>query len=103
MPAFRPSSALSRTAAASSNPMRDVVWYQLRETRADPPGRARADDERRRVYGAALDQFEELMNAASMTSARSAPLALYSAITQAGLAIEAAHADREGPRGHGLR
>jgi hypothetical protein len=82
--------------------MRDVIWYQLRESRARPPGLAGEVAERRQVYTAALDQFEELIEAAAGVSPRSRPLPLYYAVSQAGLAISAAYAEDYGNRGHGL-
>lgn len=79
------------------------AYFQIRATRAQPPGLAAGDQQRRRVYGAALDQFEELMAAAASAGSRSRPLPLFYALSQAGRAIAAAHAE-QGWRlqGHGL-
>jgi YaaC-like Protein len=77
--------------------------YGIRATRASPPGFARDDDERREVYGAALAQFEELIAAAAVVGPGSRPLPLFYALSQAGRAIAAAHAERAWRlRWHGL-
>jgi hypothetical protein len=77
--------------------------YGIRATRASPPGHARGDDERRRVYGAALAQFDELIAASTAVGPASRPLPLFYALSQAGRAIAAAHAkDAWRLRGHGL-
>src|SRR5271166_4495492 len=60
--------------------------YGIRATRASPPGHARDDEERRRVYGsAALAQFDELITAASVVGSALRPLPLFYALSQAGL------------------
>jgi hypothetical protein len=41
--------------------------FFIRRTRAHPPGRV-ADEERRATYGTALEQFEELIEAAAAAS-----------------------------------
>lgn len=58
---------------------------------------------RRRLYAAALQQFDELTSAATQISAASRPLPLYYALTQAGRAIVAAHGSQATVRGHGLK
>lgn len=68
--------------------------YGIRATRASPPGYARDDDGRRRVYSAALAQFDELISAASTVGPAARPLPLFYALSQAGRAIAAAHAPR---------
>jgi hypothetical protein len=72
--------------------MSDVA-FRLRATRAAPPGAAADDDDRRATYGAALAQFDELMLAAESVAVASRPLPLFYALSQAGRAIAAAHAD----------
>jgi hypothetical protein len=77
--------------------------YGIRATRASPPGHARDDEERRRVYGAALAQFDELIGAASLVGPASRPLPLFYALSQAGRAVAAGHAEGAWRlRGHGL-
>lgn len=76
--------------------------YGIRASRADPPGLAK-NGERRAVYGTALTQFEELIAAAEMASARTRPLSLFYALSQAGRAIAAVHLPDDWQlRGHGL-
>jgi hypothetical protein len=76
---------------------------RLRATRASPPGMASADGIRRDTYGAALQQFDELMTAAAAIGPMSRPLPVYYAVLQAGKAIGAAWSDRDPPvGGHGL-
>lgn len=84
--------------------MPEPVRYQIRSSRARPPGLAAGDPLRRDAYNAALQQFEELLDSAENVSAASKPLLLYYAVTQAGRAIAAAH-DSEYPKkgGHGLK
>lgn len=77
--------------------------YGIRATRASPPGLARDDDERRRVYGAALAQFDELIAASAAVGPPSRPWPLFYALSQAGRAIAAAHAESAWRlRWHGL-
>jgi hypothetical protein len=76
---------------------------RLRITRAAPPGRAAAPGARRSTYAAAMQQFEELMQAAKQVGAAARPLPLFYALSQAGRAVTAAHADDPWQlRGHGL-
>lgn len=76
---------------------------RLRATRAIPPGLASGADDRRETYGAALQQFDDLIYAASAIGPVSRPLPLYYAVHQAGKAIAAAWAEREWhATGHGL-
>ncbi len=80
------------------------IWSRIRELRAVRPGRAADDDERAAVFGAALQQFEELMAAASSVGYAARPLPLFYAISQAGRAIASAHAgDPWELSGHGLK
>lgn len=80
----------------------EVAITQLRWTRSDPPGRASGDQGRREVYCAALQQFEELLNAARVAGPASRPLPLFYALSQAGRAIVAAHGEDPETYGHGL-
>jgi hypothetical protein len=78
---------------------------RLRATRASPPGLAATDKDRKETYGAALQQFDELLLAASTVSPVSRPLPLYYAVLQAGKAIAAALAPGDWSKighGHGL-
>jgi hypothetical protein len=75
----------------------------IRALRADPPGLAK-DGRRRKTFGAALEQFEQLHGAARGEGIASAPIPLFYALTQAGRAILAAHAPKPWEvRGHGLK
>ena len=68
-----------------------------------PPGLAGSDDARRATYAAALQQFDDLMEAARVVGPVSRPLPLYYAVHQAGKAIAAAWtADDWRVAGHGL-
>jgi hypothetical protein len=76
----------------------------IQALRANPPGRA-GTGRRRAALGAALQQFDELLSAASAVGPASAPLPLFYALSQAGRAIAAARlADNErwAFAGHGL-
>src|SRR6266516_968826 len=76
---------------------------RLRATRATPPGLASGDDDRRAIYGAALQQFDDLFAAARAIGPVSRPLPVYYAVHQAGKAIAAAWVPRDfRPRSHGL-
>lgn len=78
---------------------------RIRATRSSPPGYAAADPSRRSLYGAALQQFEELLDAARVVGPASRPLPLFYAVEQAGAAMVAAHLPDGGslPTSHGLR
>jgi hypothetical protein len=81
-----------------------AIWSLIRETRARRPGKAADHPKRAEVYGAALQQFEELMRAARSVGYASRPLPLFYAISQAGRAITAAWADQPWElHGHGLK
>jgi hypothetical protein len=83
---------------------RDDAWRRIRTLRARPPGLATNDAERRAVFGAALQQSEELFHASAAVSPASKPLQLFYALSQAGRAIAAAYNPEGGWRitGHGL-
>jgi hypothetical protein len=59
---------------------------RLRATRANPPGLAATDEERKETYGAAVQQFDELLLAASTVSPISRPLP-----QRPGLVVQAIH------------
>jgi hypothetical protein len=78
---------------------------RLQALRAAPPGFAGTDPARREVFGAALQQFEELLSAAAAVGPASAPLPLFYALSQSGRAIAAAlcaDEQRWDFHGHGL-
>jgi hypothetical protein len=81
-----------------------VIANRLRATRANPPGLASGVGPRRDTYAAALQQFDDLMAAATVIGPVSRPLPLYYAILQAGKAIAAAWTPGDDWRvgGHGL-
>ncbi len=81
-----------------------AIWSLIRETRSARPGRAAEHQKRGAVYGAALQQFEELMRAARSVDYASRPLPLFYALSQAGRAITAAWAEQPWElHGHGLK
>ena len=82
--------------------MRDVALREIRLTRAAPPGKASVQGLRRETYGAAVQQFEELLSAAASVGPASRPLPLFYALSQAGRAIVAAHGEEPEAFGHGL-
>lgn len=63
---------------------------RIRALRAQPTGFATLDSERRRVFNAALGQFDELLTASAAVGPAARPLPLYYALNQAGRAIAAA-------------
>lgn len=74
----------------------------IRALRAEPPGRAQ-NETRRKTFGAALEQFEQLLGVAPRGGAASSPILLFYALRQAGVAIMAAHAEGDWKvHGHGL-
>ncbi len=75
---------------------------QVRALRAAPPGRATSTSERRLTFGAALEQFEQLLLASQAAGPASSPLLLFYALSQAGRAIVSAHGDPAHKPGHGL-
>jgi hypothetical protein len=80
------------------------IWRDIRGLRADPPGRAGEEDDRRDVFVAALQQAEELHGAASVSGFASRPLPLFYSLSQGGRAIAAAQGLDTGWafHGHGL-
>jgi hypothetical protein len=84
--------------------LRDDAWQRIRALRSRPPGLAAREEERLRVFGAALQQSEELFGAAAAVSEAAKPLPLFYGVSQAGRAIAAAHNRTLGWKitGHGL-
>jgi hypothetical protein len=74
----------------------------IRSSRAEPPQRAASDPKRQAIYGAALEQFEQLLRASEAVGPAARPLPLFYALSQAGRAIVAARGDEPSIRGHGL-
>lgn len=84
--------------------MADHDWMlrNIRGTRADPPGLAAKDPHRRAIYGAGLEQFEQLLEGSKTVGPSARPLPLFYALSQAGRAIVAARGDQPEIEGHGL-
>jgi hypothetical protein len=84
---------------------RIAVWRDIRALRHHPPGRADRGD-RRRVFGSALEQAEQLFTTAETAGYASRPILLFYGLSQAGRAIAAAStaADNASYRltGHGI-
>lgn len=79
-----------------------VHLRELRASRAAAPQRAGHDRERHQLYSAALEQFEQLLNAARITNPAARPLSLFYALSQAGRATAAARGEEPRLDGHGL-
>lgn len=79
----------------------DWALQVIRATRSDPPGKA-GEGRRRAPYGAALQQFDELIEASRTAGHASRPLPLFYALSQAGRSIVAAHGSSKGFGSHGL-
>lgn len=80
----------------------DTTLRLLRGSRAKPPNQAAGEPLRREIYGASLEQFEQLLIAADAVSAAARPLPLFYALSQAGRAIVAARGEEPEVVGHGL-
>ena len=63
------------------------VWNGIRRTRSEPPGAAGSNRRLKATYGAALEQFEQLVVAASRVGPAARPLPLFYAIEQAARAV----------------
>ena len=76
---------------------------RIQALRADPPGLA-ASGARRRVFGAALEQWDALLEASGEVVPDAAPILLFYALSQAGRAVCAARIPGQPwrARGHGL-
>jgi hypothetical protein len=97
---------MSPSTFTSSRPGRPAVWRQIRALRSHPPGRADRGD-RKRVFGSALEQAEQLFTAAGAAGYASRPILLFYGLSQAGRAIAAAStaADNNSYKlsGHGIK
>lgn len=77
---------------------------RIQAFRAEPPGLAKGSGARRRVFGAALGQWDALLTASSTVGPSVAPILLFYALAQAGRAVCAAgiRGQTWRPRTHGL-
>lgn len=95
------------TTFTASRPSRSAVWRQIRALRSQPPGRAGGTRERKRVFGSALEQAEQLLTAAEDVGYAARPILLFYGLSQAGRAIAAAStaADNNSYKlnGHGVK
>lgn len=73
-----------------SLPNREEAWRQLRGLRVAPPGAAASDRGRAETLQAALEQAQQLMDAAENAGYATRPLQLFYAMSQGGRAIAAA-------------
>jgi hypothetical protein len=80
---------LERSWADVGAPTILTIWRHIRSLRYQPPGRADVG-ERKRIFGAALEQAEQLFTAAEAVGYASRPILLFYGLSQAGRAIAAA-------------
>jgi hypothetical protein len=62
---------------------------RIQALRAEPTGLARESGSRRRVFGAALEQWDALLEASAEVVPDAAPILLFYALSQAGRALYA--------------
>ncbi|MEU1663879.1 YaaC family protein [Streptomyces sparsogenes] len=67
----------------------DEAWERLRASRSDPPARANTGS-RRKTYSAALEQAQQLFQAAAVVGPATRPILVFYGLSQAGRAIAAA-------------
>jgi hypothetical protein len=67
-----------------------MAWRYLRGMRADPPPAAASNKDRRATFTAALEQAEQLFDAAGRAGVMTKPLQLFYGLSQGGRAIAAA-------------
>ncbi|MFI9630481.1 YaaC family protein [Streptomyces sp. NPDC052042] len=67
----------------------DEAWERLRASRSDPPARANTGA-RRKTYSAALEQAQQLFQAAAVVGPATRPVLVFYGLSQAGRAIAAA-------------
>ena len=84
-----------------------AVWWRIRELRSAPPGQAGQDgqDDRVATFRSALEQAEQLFDAASQVPLSTSPLLAFYGLSQAGRAITAAWSDDSDwipPSSHGI-
>ncbi|HEY1688793.1 MAG TPA: hypothetical protein VGF95_07990 [Solirubrobacteraceae bacterium] len=82
----------------------DLDRPRLQAMRAAPPALAKDSGARRRVFGAALGQWDALLAASASVVPAASPILLFYALSQAGRAVCAAHTSGQPwqSRGHGL-
>ncbi|MBO2461171.1 YaaC family protein [Actinomadura violacea] len=73
-------------------PDAEKTWGRIRATRANPPTPAKSTPERRRTYGTALEQAQQMFHAAEAVGPETQPLLIFYGLSQAGRAIAAASA-----------
>lgn len=82
-------------------------WEKLRSTRSNRPGEARTNNERGETYTAALEQAEQLFQAADRVGPATSPLLLFYGISQLGRTLTAASPRLTGDeyrlKGHGIK
>src|SRR5580704_8272456 len=83
----------------------DIDRPRVQALRASPPGLAANAGARRRVFGAALGQWDALLGASGAVVPAASPILLFYALSQAGRAVCAAYISGQPWRasGHGLR
>jgi hypothetical protein len=80
------------------------TWREIRNLRAIPPGFAADEEQRREVFGASLQQAEELAKAAAEVGYPTKPILLFYTLCQGFRAACAARLEDDWERsGHGLR
>lgn len=67
----------------------DEAWERLRASRSNPPARANTGS-RRKTYSAALEQAQQLFQAAAVVGPATRPVPVFYGLSQAGRAIAAA-------------
>jgi hypothetical protein len=79
------------------------TWREIRNLRAIPPGLAANEEQRREVFGASLQQAEELAKAAADVGYPTKPILLFYTLCQGFRAACAVQLERDWERsGHGL-
>jgi len=69
----------------------DIDRPRIQALRASPPGLAAQKGARRRVFGAALGQWDALLGASGAVVPAASPILLFYALSQAGRAVCAAY------------
>ena len=78
--------------------------FVVQAMRSEPPFLAATDSVRQKVFGAALEQFDQLLVATEAVGPATAPIALFYSISQATRALAASRVEGDDwqPRGHGI-